>query len=208
MYRLCYSFRVHISWSAPRAAERAAKHRSNSAKTRTCRVCFSNKPASGCSALQASSSSPSDGRPLPDARDAAAAAAATPPRCTARCGREQISRRQALVLLRTCAVCRSGVSTRSGAVLTLRSMWKHAAPLSAISERNRARSRGGGEGGGGRRRRSTRPDLCTRAAGSSSTHASSRWACATSSYHDQLPHLTDGGDDRVQPPLRRLMLAG
>jgi hypothetical protein len=41
------------------------------------------------------------------------------------------------------------VSTRSGAVLTLRSMWKHAAPLSAISERNRARSRGGGEGGGG-----------------------------------------------------------
>ena len=113
MYRLCYSFRVHISWSAPRAAERAAKHRSNSAKTRTCRVCFSNKPASGCSALQASSSSPSDGRPLPDARDAAAAAAATPPRCTARCGREQISRRQALVLLRTCAVCHSRVSTRS-----------------------------------------------------------------------------------------------
>ena len=110
---IVYSFRVHISWPAPRAAERAAKHRSNSAKTRTCRVCFSNKPASGCSALQASSSSPSDGRPLPDARDAAAAAAATPPRCTARSGREQISRRQALVLLRTCAVCHSRVSTRS-----------------------------------------------------------------------------------------------
>ena len=148
---IVYSFRVHISWPAPRAAERAAKHRSNSAKTRSCRVCSSNKPGSGCSALHASSCSPCDGRPLPDARDAAAAAAATPPRCTARCGREQISRRQALVLLRTCAVCRSGVSTRSGAVLTLRSMWKHAAPLSAISERNRARSRGGGEGGGGGR---------------------------------------------------------